>query len=206
MERSKNRIRSLREEKDENQAATANALHVSRSALSTYENGITPPMNTCIAIAKYFEVSIDYLLGLTNERKPAGGSLNLALTSLAQLAGEQALTASELSALAEAAMRYYRKGAPCGAIPMQALSAFIAGMTTAMDAAATGNTSALIDGANAAAVAALDASRMVGEYYTRQDAVIFPVAAHGGGVSSTAATPDSAADQTLRERPSDTID
>lgn len=206
MESLKDRLRRLRAEKKVDQIDVARYLNCSVSTVSGYETGKTAPVEIQIKLAHYYDVSTDYLLCLTNERKPAGGSLNLALTSLAQLAGEHALTASELAALAEAAARYYRKGAPCGAIPMQALNAFIAGMTTALDAAATDNTAALIDGANAAAVAALDASRMVGEYYTRQDAVIFPVAAHGGGVSSTAATPDSAADQTLRERPSDTID
>lgn len=202
-----NRLEMLRKEKKLYQADVAAAINCSTSSISGYENGRYVPPDIVEKLAVFFDVSTDFLTGRSNDRHPIDdGRFAHAFALLTKLGGEDAPTAVEVTNLLWAAIRYYQCNAPCGAMPIDTIRKFIAGMTTALDAASSGNTSALIDGANAAAVAALDASRMVGEYYTRQDAVIFPVAAHGGGVSSTAATPDSAADQTLRERPSDTID
>ena len=61
------RIRDLREDKDMTQQQIADILHVNRRTYSAYENGVnsmTP--ETLIAIADYFNVSIDYLLERTN--------------------------------------------------------------------------------------------------------------------------------------------
>ena len=60
-------IRDLREDKDMTQQQIADILHVNRRTYSAYENGVnsmTP--ETLIAIADYFNVSIDYLLERTN--------------------------------------------------------------------------------------------------------------------------------------------
>ena len=61
------RIRDLREDKYMTQQQIADILHVNRRTYSAYENGVnsmTP--ETLIAIADYFNVSIDYLLERTN--------------------------------------------------------------------------------------------------------------------------------------------
>lgn len=61
------RIRDLREDKDMTQQQIANILHVNRRTYSAYENGVnsmTP--ETLVAIADYFNVSIDYLLERTD--------------------------------------------------------------------------------------------------------------------------------------------
>ena len=61
------RIRDLREDKDMTQQQIADILHVNRRTYSAYENGVnsmTP--EPLIAIADYFNVSIDYLLERTN--------------------------------------------------------------------------------------------------------------------------------------------
>ena len=58
------RIRYLRENAELTQLALAKILKVRNSTLSQYEKGIRIPSDDVkIAIADYFDVSIDYLLG-----------------------------------------------------------------------------------------------------------------------------------------------
>ncbi len=65
------RLRDLREDRDMTQVELAECLHVAQSTLSQYENGQRQlPMELLIEAAKFFETSTDYILGLTNERKP----------------------------------------------------------------------------------------------------------------------------------------
>lgn len=65
------RIKDLREDKDKKQKEVAKILNVSQTNYSKYELGkINIPINTLIKMALYYETSIDYLLGLTNEKKP----------------------------------------------------------------------------------------------------------------------------------------
>lgn len=72
------RIRELREDKDITQAQMAQKLHCSQQAYSNYERGQRDiPTATLIALARVHEVSVDYILGLTdnpapNRRLPAG--------------------------------------------------------------------------------------------------------------------------------------
>jgi len=71
------RLKALRKEKLKTQEDMANILGVQRSTYTNYERGyINPPSATVEVLAKYFGVSIDYLLGKTNfttheERKDA---------------------------------------------------------------------------------------------------------------------------------------
>ena len=59
------RIRELRLEKELNQQAIADILKIDRSNYSKYELGKLEPNNDMIIIlAKFFEVTSDYLLGL----------------------------------------------------------------------------------------------------------------------------------------------
>ena len=61
------RIRDLREDNDKTQQQIADILHINRRTYSAYENGVnsmTP--ETLIAIANYYNVSVDYLLERTN--------------------------------------------------------------------------------------------------------------------------------------------
>ena len=65
------RFRDLREDRDMTQKALASVLHISQNTLSQYETGQRQiPLNILIDLAYYFDTSTDYLLGLTNERKP----------------------------------------------------------------------------------------------------------------------------------------
>lgn len=61
------RLRELRREKNVSQAELALALGVSKSTIGLYETGDTlPDAKTLYDLAKYFSVSSDYLLGLSD--------------------------------------------------------------------------------------------------------------------------------------------
>lgn len=63
------RLKELREKKRLNQEGLALKLSVSQSTISAYEVGErTPDLKTLVTIAKFFDVSIDYLVGLSEER------------------------------------------------------------------------------------------------------------------------------------------
>lgn len=62
------RLKSLREENNLSQQAVANILNVSQRTYSYYENGRTIPPRLLITLAKYYNVSMDYMLGISNEK------------------------------------------------------------------------------------------------------------------------------------------
>ncbi|MBE7021265.1 MAG: helix-turn-helix transcriptional regulator [Ruminococcaceae bacterium] len=65
------RIRELREDNDLLQKHLAEYLHCSQVAYSRYELGTRDiPTEVLILLAKFYDTSVDYLLGLTNEQKP----------------------------------------------------------------------------------------------------------------------------------------
>ena len=71
MKELKQLIRDLREDHDLTKREVAAYLGVSQQTYSNYENGVREiPTNTVVALARYYQVSTDYLLGLTDERKP----------------------------------------------------------------------------------------------------------------------------------------
>ena len=66
-----NRLKEIREDKDIYQSDFAKILKTSQSQYSLYENGIRLiPIDKLVILAKYYNTSTDYLLGLTDERKP----------------------------------------------------------------------------------------------------------------------------------------
>ncbi len=65
------RIRNLREDNDRKQRELAEYLNVSQNTYSQYESGtIALSAENAIMLAKYYNTSVDYLLGLTDERTP----------------------------------------------------------------------------------------------------------------------------------------
>ncbi len=68
------RIRALREDKDLSQTEFAGILGMSQTGYSKYETGENDiPTSILIAMAKYYHTSIDYILGLTDLKKPYPG-------------------------------------------------------------------------------------------------------------------------------------
>lgn len=69
-----NRLTEIRKERGYTQAYMANSLGISRQAYSNYELGNREPDNsTLIALADFFDITVDYLLGreATQKEKPA---------------------------------------------------------------------------------------------------------------------------------------
>lgn len=65
------RIRDLREDKDIKQRELAKILDVDQSTYSDYENGETNiSINSLIKLAQFYETSIDYMVGKTDEKEP----------------------------------------------------------------------------------------------------------------------------------------
>ena len=65
------RLKDLREDKDLCQKDLALFLNVSQTNYSKYELGkINIPIETLKKLAIYFNTSIDYILGLTNDPTP----------------------------------------------------------------------------------------------------------------------------------------
>ena len=61
------RIRNLREDKDMNQTQTAKMLSMSQTGYSKYETGENDiPTGILIKLARFYDTSIDYLLGETD--------------------------------------------------------------------------------------------------------------------------------------------
>ena len=64
------RLRELREKKRLSQQQLADWLGLTRSSISNYENNTqTPPADTLVRLADIYGVSVDYLLGVKNDRK-----------------------------------------------------------------------------------------------------------------------------------------
>ena len=61
-----NRIRELREDRDLRQIDVTNAVGIDQKTLSNYETGKTnPDAYAIVALAEFFGVTCDYLLGVT---------------------------------------------------------------------------------------------------------------------------------------------
>ena len=65
------RIKDLREDNDITQKEIASYLHIKQNTYSQYENGQRQiPIECLIALARYYKTSTDYILGLTEQKKP----------------------------------------------------------------------------------------------------------------------------------------
>lgn len=65
------RIRNIREDRDIKQRQVAEYLNVSQNTYSQYETGaISLSAETAVKLAVFYGTSVDYLLGLTDEKRP----------------------------------------------------------------------------------------------------------------------------------------
>ena len=64
------RLKELRKERNLTQSDIGEILHVSKVQISDIEKGKkTTTIDNLVILAKYFDVSTDYLLGLSDNRK-----------------------------------------------------------------------------------------------------------------------------------------
>lgn len=65
------RLRDLREDHDLSQQQIADYLEMKQSQYSRYERGLRDiPTDVLIRLAKFYNTSTDYILGLTNISRP----------------------------------------------------------------------------------------------------------------------------------------
>lgn len=65
------RLEDLRIDHDLTQQAVADILHCQRIVYRRYEKGIRElPLSYAIILAQYYHVSLDYLVGLSNNKTP----------------------------------------------------------------------------------------------------------------------------------------
>ncbi len=63
------RLKSLREDSDIKQKEIADFLHIKQNTYSQYENGQRQlPIEILIQLAKYYKVSTDYILELSDNK------------------------------------------------------------------------------------------------------------------------------------------
>ncbi len=66
------RIYELREDNDLKQREIAKILNCSQRVYSNYERGdLDIPTEILIKLAKYYDVSTDYILGISDKKKPS---------------------------------------------------------------------------------------------------------------------------------------
>lgn len=64
------RIRNLREDADLNQTAIAKELSIAQTTYSDYEKGrVRIPVECLIQLAKFYNVSMDYITGVSNIKR-----------------------------------------------------------------------------------------------------------------------------------------
>ena len=64
------RLKDLREDHDQKQEDIANVLEITRQQYQLYESGKREmPMHLLLILAKYYNVSLDYLAGLVDTPK-----------------------------------------------------------------------------------------------------------------------------------------
>lgn len=65
-----NRLRYLREEYAITQERCAKIAHIAKNSYIRYENWERIlPLNVAVVFAKYYDVSLDYIAGLTEDRR-----------------------------------------------------------------------------------------------------------------------------------------
>lgn len=65
------RIRDIREDLDLSQRTIADYLKCDQSLYSKYERGERElPLKFAVKLAQYYHMSVDYLVGLTDEKNP----------------------------------------------------------------------------------------------------------------------------------------
>ena len=65
------RLRDLREDRDLTQRQVADLLHMKQPQYCRYERGLRDiPTDVLIRLAAFYGTSTDYILGLTNQKKP----------------------------------------------------------------------------------------------------------------------------------------
>ena len=97
-----NNIKILRTQKNLSQGQLAEKLHVHQTAVSSWETGNSyPDMQTAIELSKYFNVSIDYLIGISDGRAIGYSAHNVRDSNFVQGSGSVTVNGGEQTMSAE---------------------------------------------------------------------------------------------------------
>ena len=164
------RLKYLRDSQRLKQDELAAAINCSRFSVSNYENGRTLPHDMIIAYANYFDVSADWLLGLTTEQRREGDPLSKSIDRLALLvegSGGEPVTSDHFARLVAHCMAYYQRGAPAGNMPTDVLRQLLLSLDSVMSMLSGGSLVDIITATNALASAGLRAQDIMAEYVRR---------------------------------------
>lgn len=106
-----NNIKILRVEKNLTQLQLGKIVHVAQTAVSQWEQGIkNPEHETAVALADYFGVSLDYLLGRTTERNSSYFASNINGSNFVQGSGSVSVGETDATTKEEfELLRIYRE-------------------------------------------------------------------------------------------------
>ena len=158
------RIHDLRVDSDMKQSTMAEAIGISQTMVSNYENGREPPLEVIFSYAEYFNVSVEYLLGLTADRKKQTTQLDAdmaALAASAERAGHTPLVSCDFQEIVTAFRAYYAAGAQAGSAPMDCTRSFLSAMVRVLDAATKKDVPSLLLASNDVAGTALNVSAVL---------------------------------------------
>ena len=172
MEIFSNRIRQLRKEAGKKQEEIGADLNFSRGMVSQYEHGREPDFATLVSFARYFDVSTDYLLGISQDRKPAGDDLTAAVdlaASRAVSAGAPAVSASDRTRVAALLADYLAHDPAAGPGPARLASVLTLAMEALLGALQSGSTAQVLDATDTMLASVLDVSGVMGAYLQRKE-------------------------------------
>ncbi|MDL2317688.1 helix-turn-helix domain-containing protein [Eubacteriales bacterium OttesenSCG-928-A19] len=165
MDATRLRMKLLREKADMKQSTLSDELGISQSMISNYENGREPPFDVLLAYMKYFDVSADYLLGVTDTKKPVSSDSLQFISATAQIAerkgAKKVASISEIMSLYEKIRAYYKAGAPAGNTPIETLAGILEGLNAALDASTENDIGALLLAVNETVTSALQINNML---------------------------------------------
>lgn len=79
-------LKAIRHARGISQQTLANAMGITQQSINKYENHkIEPDINTLIALADYFDVTVDYLVGRTDENNQPLSDSNSLLSKYSRL-------------------------------------------------------------------------------------------------------------------------
>lgn len=159
------RLKDMREIKGVNQTEVANAIHVSQSAYSGYERGAMPSVEILMELARFFDVSMDYLVGLNTgqqvRRSRSEEQVFSRLARVPQPGCQHPITLEALKRLSDSVVAYVAVGSPVGALPIRTAGNAIFSAAELLEAVAADSLAEVIDAANAMAMAGLSAGDTV---------------------------------------------
>lgn len=164
------KIRDLREDHDLRQDQMADILACNRASVSNYENGRNVPIDIIIKYCSHFDVSADWLLGLTTEQQRERDPLSKSIDQLALLvegSGGEPVTSAHFARLVAHCLAYYQRGAPAGNVPTDVLRQLLLSLDAVMGMLSGGSLVDIITATNALASAGLRAQDIMAEYVKR---------------------------------------